>query len=125
MSGLDLQLAWIRRAGGDLRVFTNALANQLETALPNLTTVVRRKNGLFSKTTHVRSIEIRTDPWRFHLEYDGSRLTASRAQAVHGVTLRTGALPLDEWLRHLQTEVSRLSGELQGADQALHDFLLR
>ena len=57
---IDLQAAWIRRSSADIQAFVEGLAARLEGDLPGQVDVVRKRDGLFAKTSHVQSITVRT-----------------------------------------------------------------
>ena len=61
-SDLDLSAAWYRKAQGDLRAFAEAFATRMEGAIPGHVTVERKRDGLFSKSTHVAKVAIDTGP---------------------------------------------------------------
>lgn len=120
----DISLAWMRRVHTDLRVFVEGLAVRLESDLPGLVEVERKRDGLFSKTNHVRSLLVRADSDHYYLERDGARVLAVRSRKVRGVVLKREELPLAEWLQSLLQAIDALSGEMQQGSQALRDFLL-
>ena len=120
----DLAAAWSRRAGGDTRAFAEALAARLEPALPGRVAVERRRDGLFSSTSHVSSITVRFDDALLVLKAERGALSAHSAKVVRGVTIGTRDLPVADWLAEVVRR-TRLMGEGAGATHAaLHDFLM-
>jgi hypothetical protein len=119
----DLEAAWLRRAQTDLAAFMEALAVRLEGALPQHVTVERRKDGLFSKASHVRAITLRGDKAEFRLTRAGGVAEAVRAKVVRGVVISTNAIPMEQWLSEIRAELSALAGRATAAADVLHDFL--
>jgi hypothetical protein len=122
-SDFDLDAAWLRRWGGDLRAFMEALAVRMEGALPGRVEVERRRDGLFSKTSHVRRIAVRGETAIHELVLNNGALTATRRKLVRGVVISSADQSLPDWLREVGEEVSGLARDAAAADAALHDFL--
>jgi hypothetical protein len=122
--GLDLHAAFMRRAAADQPAFLEALAIRLEQALPGRVQVVRKKDGLFSKTAHVRAITVDTGDARYGLENEAGLLQASRARGTHGVVLKRDTLTVPQWLDELSAALAKLSSDAEGAHRVLHDFLM-
>lgn len=120
----DLQAAWIRKSQGDIKAFFEALAASLEAGFPGQVEVRRKKDGIFSKTSHVEGLSIRTQNYQFHLEREGAGLRAIRAREVRGVVLKRDDLAIGEWLESLTRELAGVSGDLVKTRDALHDFLM-
>ncbi|APZ43254.1 hypothetical protein [Acidihalobacter ferrooxydans] len=123
-SDFDQCTAWIRRAQGDMKAFVEGLAARLEGDLPGMVEVERKKDGLFAKTHHVQAIRIHTDNNDYLLRHEGAHFSTVRAKTVRGVVLKHEDLPLTAWLESLMKDLGDLSGEMQGASTALHDFLM-
>jgi hypothetical protein len=120
----DLHAAWLRRAKGDMKAFVEALAARLESALPESVEVERRRDGLFSKTSHVAKIVIHFETSLLTLELDRGRLHAKRAKVVRGVTISSDVVTVPAWLEEV-VHHTRASGEDANATHGvLHDFLL-
>ncbi len=124
VDGLDLHAAFMRRAAADQPAFLEALAVRLEQALPGRVQVLRKKDGLFAKTAHVRSITVDTGDARYSLENESGLLHAHRARATNGVVLKRDLLSVPQWLDALSEALARLSSEAEGAQRILHDFLM-
>lgn len=119
----DLDAAWIRRAQGDIKAFMEALAVRLYAALPGRVEVERRKDGLFSKASHVARVTIRCDKAVYSLAAGPGGTQASRAKLVRGITLSTTDIPISDWIGEVRAEVKALAGDLGAASEDLHDFL--
>ncbi|WP_414041453.1 hypothetical protein ACJU26_05150 [Acidithiobacillus sp. M4-SHS-6] len=120
----DQSTAWIRRAQSDMKAFIEGLAARLEGDVPGMVEVERKKDGFFAKTSHVHSITIHTDNNDYLLTQEGTHISTVRTKTVHGVVLKHEDLPLAAWLESLMKDLGDLSGEMQGASNTLHDFLM-
>lgn len=123
-SKIDLQAAWIRRSTADIQAFVEGLAARLEGDLPGQVDVVRKRDGLFAKTSHVQSIVVRTEDFHYLLDKQPSGVRTQRARVVGGVILKREELSLAAWMENLLAALFSQSGELQRASQSLHDFLM-
>ena len=121
---IDLQAAWIRRSSADIQAFVEGLAARLEGDLPGQVDVVRKRDGLFAKTSHVERITVRTEDAQYLLEKQASGVRTQRARVVGGVILKRDDLSLAGWMQSLLAALFSQSGELQRASQSLHDFLM-
>lgn len=120
----DQSTAWIRRAQMDMKAFVEGLAARLEGDVPGLVEVERKRDGLFSKSSHVRTVTVHTDNNDYLLRRDGVHISTIRTKTVRGVALKHEDLPLAAWLQSLVKDLDALSGEMQGASNVLHDFLM-
>lgn len=120
----DLSAAWYRKAQGDLRAFLEGFAARMEAAIPGHVTVDRKRDGLFSKTSHVVKVAIDAGPGVYVLALENNHLSALRAKAVRGVTLKSEPMDLPDWLAALNSEVQRLAERTGAAHDVLHDFLM-
>lgn len=120
----DLPAAWTRRMGGDARAFAEALAARLAPALPGHVTVARRRDGLFSSTSHVASIAVRFDDAVLLLTVERGTLSASCAKVVRGVSIGTRAMAVPDWLSEVVRRTQALGEGAASAHGALHDFLM-
>ena len=123
-SNIDLQAAWIRRSSADIQAFVEGLAARLEGDLPGQVDVVRKRDGLFAKTSHVHSLVVRTENFHYMLDKQTSGVRTVRARVVGGVILKRDDMSLAAWMENLLAELFAQSGELQRASQSLHDFLM-
>ncbi len=120
----DLSAAWYRKAQGDLRAFLEAFAVRMEGAIPGHVTVERRRDGLFSKTSHVVKVAIDAGPAVYVLHLDSNHLSALRSKSVRGVTLKSEAMDVPAWLAALNDDIQRLAAQTDAAHGVLHDFLM-
>lgn len=119
----DLDAAWVRRAQTDVRGFMEALAVRLEGALPGRVSVVRQRDGLLSRESHVREITVEADAARLKLAFQKGKLLPSKAKIVRGVVIGNSELTLAQWLAEVRAHVAALAGTLGDASDALRDFL--
>ena len=119
----DMDAAILRKSEADLRVFMAALAARLETALPGRVSVDRKRDGLFSSTTHVVKIDMTADTAAYTITLDGHGLKTNRAKVVRGVTISSAALPVAEWMSQVRAVVADLSGAAGDASDELGKFL--
>jgi hypothetical protein len=123
-SDFDMSAAWLRKAQGDLKAFMAAFAARMSDAIPGRVTVDRRRDGLFSSTSHVIQVTIDAEGNVYSLALDKAHLTARRTKAVRGVTLKSEELPVPEWLAALHRDIQRLAEHAGSAQSVLHDFLM-
>jgi hypothetical protein len=123
-SEFDLSAAWIRRAQGDLKAFMEGFAERLAGAIPERVTVERKRDGLFSKTSHVVSVAVRMDANLYSLMLDAGQIAASRVKVVRGVALKSEALPVPEWLKALHRDIQALAEHAGSARDVIHEFLM-
>lgn len=120
----DLAAAWSRRAGGDTRAFAEALAARLEPALPGRVAVERKRDGLFSSTSHVSSITVRFDDALLVLKAERGALSAHQAKVVRGVSIGTRDMPVADWLAEVVRRTRAMGEGAASTHAALHDFLM-
>jgi hypothetical protein len=119
----DLNAALLRRSERDMRAFLSALSARLEGALPGRVETERRRDGLFSRTSHVTKITIRLEEAIFTITFGRSGLSATRAKVVRAVVISTTPLPVPQWLKELQIAVAELAEYAGSAGDVLHGFL--
>jgi hypothetical protein len=119
----DLSAAWMRRAQADGSQFLEVLAARLEAALPDRVAVSRRRDGLFSRTSHVERLTVRMDAGVYDLAREGASLVASLSRVVRGIAISSKRLPLGEWAAALDAEMRALAAQAGEARSALHDLL--
>ncbi|MGI3904083.1 MAG: hypothetical protein ACRYGP_23295 [Janthinobacterium lividum] len=122
--GFDLAAAWSRRAGTDIRAFAEALATRLEAALPGRVAIERRRDGLFSATSHVSRLAVSFDGCLFTLAMEHGHWAAKRAKVVRGVTIGSEDVSVPAWLDDLVRRTQALGEGAGAAHAALQDFLL-
>jgi hypothetical protein len=120
----DLAAALSRQSGGDAKAFAEALAARLAPALPGRVAVERRRDGLFSSTSHVSSIAVRFDDALLVLKAERGSLSAQCAKVVRGVTIGTRDMPVADWLADVVRRTQALGEGAGSAHAALQDFLL-
>lgn len=120
----DLSAAWFRKAQGDLKAFVEAFAVRMEGAIPGHVLVDRKRDGLFSKQTHVHKISIRTDAALYVLAFDKSQISAHRSKEVRGITLKSETLPVGDWIAALNRDVAALSQRAGSEQDVLQKFLM-
>jgi hypothetical protein len=123
-SDFDLDAAWLRKAKGDMKAFVEALAARLEAALPGSVDVERRRDGLFSRSSHVTKILLHFETSELTLELDHGRLHAKRAKVVRGVTISSEAVGVTAWLGEVMRNTRSSGQDASAAYGVLHDFLL-
>jgi hypothetical protein len=121
--GFELLASSLRADAGDLKAFTAALADKLEGALPQQTTVERKGGGLFSGPKQVRRIVVDMGETRFELAVDGSRVQPRRSRAVRGIVLKSEQIPLDAWIEELSMRLTEEAQRSEGARLALERLL--
>ncbi len=121
---LDLNAAWMRKAQGDMNAFMEAFATRMEGAMPGRISVERKRDGLLSKHSHVVSVAIDTDHFKYVLLLDKMSVQARRVKIVRGVTLKSETMAVVHWLQELSQEIARLSSAAQSSSSVLHDFLM-
>jgi|GEM_PF-4747028 hypothetical protein len=122
---LDLAAAELRADAGDLRALVGALAARLESALPRMVAVKRRKIGGFrSKETVVESLSIDLGDMRYEIVDAPGGYQCLRHAVVRGITLRREQQALGEWLREVIGAVAKLA-ELSEHDRSVLEGLVR
>jgi len=120
----DLSAAWFRKAQTDIKAFMEGFVARMESALPGRVRVDRKRDGLFSSTSHAVKIEIDTGQNIYQLTLEHGRMIAHRTKAVRGVTLKSEELAVPEWLEALNHDVQHLADHADSAHGVLHDFLM-
>lgn len=120
----DLGMAWYRKAQGDLRAFMEAFAARMDGAVPGRVKIERRRDRLFSRTTHVVKVTISGEANAYVLGLDDGHLSAERAKSVRGVILKSEKMDFPEWLAALNADLLRLAEHAGSAQSVLHDFLI-
>jgi hypothetical protein len=125
MSGsldFDTQAAWLRRFTADSESNLRALALRLREAMPDSVTIQESK-GFFQRSGKITAVEIELGDNRYRLELAGSRLKASVALAVRGITLNTRAIDPAEWFARLTEETKKASDHARALSQSLAGFM--
>jgi len=119
----DLNAAILRNSQKDMRAFMAALAARLEGALPGRVKIDRRRDGLFSASSHVARITVEDAENALVLAFEGARLTAARTKIVRGVSIGTSAMTVPQWLAELKAAIARMAEAGAEAGDVLHGFL--
>jgi len=107
----------------DARTFLPLLAQVLISALPDETQIERR-GGLFQREKPVRKVTVTLGDSIYTLEDLGrGPLAAQRAKVVRGITLKTEAVPVEDWLADLATHVAARAQQNEKAFFALKNLL--
>ncbi|WP_293898942.1 hypothetical protein [Phenylobacterium sp.] len=113
----------MRRSHVEVRTYVEALADRLERALPDRVTVERKREGLFSKETHVASLTFRGDKAIYALTIGKGQVTATRGKVVRGVSISSTQMQPPEWLAELGDELRIVAQQTGEASEALLGFL--
>jgi hypothetical protein len=113
----------LRRSQVEVRTYVEALAHKLEQALPDRTTVERRREGLFGKAQQVAKLTFRGDKAVYELSLGKAQVVARKSKLVRGVSISSAELPAPQWLAELGAEVRELALQTGAASDALLDFL--
>jgi hypothetical protein len=119
-ANFDLVAASLRADASDLRVFVEALATKLEQSFPGRCRVQR--TGLFGKGS-VRQISVELGESRYELTHDEGAVLTRRLSVVRGISLKSEALGLDEWINSLAAQVVAEAGRSERGRLALEKLL--
>lgn len=119
----DLDAAILRKNEGDMRSFLTALAARLEQALPSRITIERKRDGLFSSSTHVVRIELAMDNAAYAISLDRAGVKTTRAKVVRGVTISNAPMLAKAWMDEVRASVASLSGASDEASDVIGGFL--
>jgi DNA-binding transcriptional MocR family regulator len=117
-----MQAAWLRRFRADAESNLKAFALRLKEAMPDLVTVHESK-GFFAKSGKVTAVTVDLAEQKYKLELAGSRLQASIAMVVRGITLSTKTVDPAEWFAKLAEETQKASVHAQSLSQSLAAFM--
>lgn len=110
-----------RQESSDLLEF---LANKLELALPQQTTVTR-SSKLFSRERPVKEVTVRFNDYHYQIvrEQQGL-LTAKVMKVVRGVVLKTTEISVDQWTEEIAQQLAQLAQHSAQTRNALNKFVL-
>jgi hypothetical protein len=114
---LDLAAAELRAGARDLTAMVSALAALLESSVPHLVEVERKRAGLLDSRKLVTRITCTVGEDTYVLERHGTGASARRARTVRGITLKNETLDLGQWLRQLS---AALVAEAQLSESSLN-----
>lgn len=121
---VELMAASLRSSAADLPLFLEVLASKLTNSLPTQT-IITRHSSLFSRNHPIKEIKVMLGEYQYRLLQERSTpLLASRAKIVRGITLKTDALPLDQWIQEFATSLAQFAAESAIARSALERFLI-
>ena len=107
----------------DARTFLPLLAQVLTSALPD-ETLVERRGGLFQREKPIRKVTVSLGDLIYTLEDLGrGPLAAQQAKVVRGITLKTEAIPVEDWLADLSAHVAGHAQRNERAFFALKNLL--
>ncbi len=119
----DMQAAWLRRFRSDAESNLKAFALRLKEAMPDLVTIHESK-GFFSKSGKIVGVEVDLSEQKYRLELvGGTKLQASIAMVVRGITLSTKVIDPAEWFARLTQETQKASEHAQSLSQSLSAFM--
>lgn len=119
---IDLLTASLRADASDVRAFVEALAVKLEQAIPQATTVQRRRDGTFGPK-RVRRIAVDAGGQRLELRADGASVQTLCSRLSGGIVLKNEDVPTDAWLRLLGEALADQARHSQTTRQALERLL--
>ncbi len=121
---VDVLAAALRLDHQETKDLLEFLAQKLEQALPQATTVTR-KGGLFSKVRPVQEVLVRFNDYHYQItrEQHGP-LIAKVLKVVRGVVLKTTEISVDQWTEEIAQQLAQLSQQSAQARQALNKFVL-
>ncbi|XGV97503.1 MAG: hypothetical protein ACAF41_32885 [Leptolyngbya sp. BL-A-14] len=121
---VDVLAAALRLDHQETKDLLEFLAQKLEQALPQATTIIR-SGGLFTKTRPVKEIVVRFQDYHYQItrEQHGS-LTAKVLKVVRGVVLKTTEISVDQWTADIAQHLAHLAQQNAQTRQALNKFVL-
>lgn len=121
---VDVLAAALRLDHQEAKDLLEFLAQKLEQALPQSTTVTR-KGGLFSKARPVQEIVVRFHDYHYQItrEQQGA-VTARVLKVVRGVVLKTTEISVDQWTDEIAQQLSQMAQQSAQTRQALNKFVL-
>ncbi|HEY1710139.1 MAG TPA: hypothetical protein VGG10_17850 [Rhizomicrobium sp.] len=119
----DMQAAWLRRFQADAESNLKAFALRLKEAMPEQVTIHTSRGGFFSSAPKTTGVTVELGENRYGLEIERSRLKATIAMVVRGITLNTKAMEPAEWFQRLSEETRKASDHAQALSQSLTQFM--
>ncbi len=118
----DMQAAWLRRFRADAESNLKAFALRLKEAMPEQVTI-HESRGLFSKSGKVTGVTVDLAEQKYKLELAGTKLQASVAMVVRGITLSTKIVDPADWFARLSEETQKATEHAQSLSQSLAAFM--
>lgn len=107
----------------DARTFLPLLAQVLTSALPD-ETLIERRGSLFQREKPIRKVTVSLGDLIYTLEDLGrGPLAAQQSKVVRGITLKTEAVPVEDWLADLSAHVAGHAQQNEKAFFALKNLL--
>jgi len=105
--------------------FLPLLAVLLEEAMPLVTKVVRKPVRLFSSDKRIESITVELSDYVYSLAEHkiGYPIEATRVKIVRGITLKTEAIKVIDWLNEVGNEITKCAQDNRDALAALRNFM--
>jgi hypothetical protein len=107
-----------------MKAFIEGLAVRLEGALPGHVEVERKRDGLFSRESHVLRISVTFETTQYILSFNGGRLVARRSKFVRGISIGSTDMRMPEWLAALSADMTAVGQQAGAAHAVLHEFLM-
>jgi hypothetical protein len=120
---LDLAAAELRAGARDMDAVIAGLAAWLESSVPHVVEVERKRAGLLDSRKLVTRITCRLGDDAYVLEREGGGLGTRRARTVRGITLKTETLDPSEWLRQLSGALVAQAQLSESSLRALRELL--
>ena len=108
--------------GEDERDFLESAALMLERALPDATQV-ERGGAFWSKTRPVKTLRVTLGEHEFALDAGEAPLAATVARSVRGITLKTEAVAMADWIARLSAALDERAAQSRHAREALESWL--
>ena len=119
--GFEMLAASLRADARDLATFLEVLAAKLSDALPGAVGV-EHEGGLFSKK-RVKKLNVQLGEHRYELGRAGTGLEARHSHAVRGITLKSEAMAVEEWIQALSAHLAQHARSSEQARIALDRLL--
>jgi hypothetical protein len=119
----DLSAGVLRADERDIGLSVEVLASKLESTLPGVASVTRRKVGGFrSKRLVVEQILLALGEERFEIAREDQGYRCTRHKVVRGITLSRQEIPMTEWISAVIERVqarAQLTEDSRGALESL------
>jgi hypothetical protein len=120
---IDLLAASLRVDSSDLDAFVEALAVKLESVVPGLVRVERRREGMFGPKL-VRRIALDAGDRRLELRAGGGTIDTRSSRLSGGIVLKTESIDTDAWLAALVEALEVQARRSATTRQALERLLI-
>ncbi len=120
---LDLLTASLRANASDTEAMVEALAANLENALPHQTTIARKRPRLFGKGKRTRRISVQLGDDTYTLTVHGGHAHGRRATTIGGTLIKSQDLTLETWISSLSQRLTEEAERSEATRQALERLL--